>query len=150
MDEIEVYEANPLAAHEQAAARDAVARGPAPSPPQQTVPLGCLRALLTAPKTELQLSVGPAANAHQHPAGQQTRRATVQNRGNVPALFIHLDTNCAESGRCHVVDSYFTLLPGEKREVDVHRFDRTPATDATGPLRLRAQAWNSPEVSQEL
>jgi len=152
IDEIEVYEAEPLPANEVAAAEAAAVRGPVPIRLQleQNVPRGCLRPLLTAPATELELSVSPGTESDGSNSSARIHRATVRNRGKVPALFVGLDTDSAVAGQCHVADNYFTLLAGEAREVDVIFLNGRQSADAASPARLRARAWNSDEVSQPL
>ncbi len=150
MDEIEVYEALPLPTNQVAAAQAAAVRGPMPVTPEQAVPRGCLRPLLTAPAAELELSVSPGTEPDRSGSFARTCRATVRNRGKVPALFVKLDTDSADTMRCHVADSFFTLLAGGTREVDVSLFHQRQPEDRAHPVRLRARAWNSAEVSVPL
>ena len=110
----------------------------------------CLRALLTAPTTELEMSLGSPDESRANPAGDRTRRVTVHNRGKVPALFIKLDTIGSDPTHWHVADNYFTLLPGEWRELEVYLFGNSPSAETASPLQVRAKAWNSAEVFQEL
>ena len=150
IDEIEVYEAEPLPVDKVAAANAVAVRGPAPIRPEEAVPRGCLRALLRAPETQLELSVSPRTRAEPRYGFAQTFRATVRNRGNVPALFVKLDLDGFNSSPSHIADNYFTLLPGEAREVEVFGAQVGAKGNEANPSRLRAQAWNSAEISQSL
>jgi beta-mannosidase len=120
------------------------ARGPMPATPQETGSRGCLKPMLAAPGTELDLSVHPGRE------NPPSHRATVRNRGKVPALFVALDTNMTNAMACHIADNYFTLLAGETREVEVFAPPSEPSAGTDGRVRLRARAWNSIPVFQPL
>lgn len=150
IDEIEVYEADPLPANKVAEAKTLVVRGPPPPSPAQASPSGSLRALLTAPDADLKLSLGAGAKSEFGSSSAQRYRAKVENIGKVPALFVKLDTDATDARQCHVADSGFTLLPGEAREVDVFLLKDGAAANEAGPTRLRVKAWNSTEVFQSL
>ena len=119
IDEIEVYEAEPVPESQVPAVIAAAVRGKAPVTPEESVPRGILRPLLSAPKTELALEVMAGTRSDGGNAPTRTYRARVRNRGSVPALFVSVDSEPANPLACHVVDSYFTLLPGASREVEV-------------------------------
>ena len=74
---------------------------------------------------------------------------TLKNRGDVPALFVHLDLNSLDPTRWHVADNYFTVLPGESREVRVDLLDRNRSADAASPWTVAPRGWNTPEVFQD-
>jgi beta-mannosidase len=143
LDEIEVYESEPLPANQVEAAQSAAVRGPKPVAPAEAVPRGCLRPLLTAPATELELSVRPGTAIDLNSTPARVHRVSVRNQGNVPALFVHLEPNLSatEALRYHVAENAFTLLAGEAREVDVFEFAGNSRSN--GGFRLRAKAWNS-------
>ncbi len=144
LDEIEVYEADLLPAGKLTAANTSAVRGPKPVTSEPGGPRGCLRPLLTAPATELDLSVHPGSEA------TSDYRVTVRNRGQVPALFVALDTDASDPLAGHISDNYFTLLAGGTRELAVAVPEPAHATGQARPLRLRAKAWNSAEVAQPL
>ena len=150
LDEIEVYESQPVPADKLAAAQTAVLRRAPPPAPAQTAPAGGLRALLTAPQTELRLSLGRGVGTTLGGSAARRHRAAIVNVGKSPALFIQLDPDGADPRTCLVADNGFTLLPGETREVDVFLLNVGGTAPAAGPTRMRAKAWNSTEVSRPL
>jgi hypothetical protein len=147
LDEIEIYEAEPLPANEVASAQAAAVRGPMPVTLTEAVPRGCLRPLLTAPATELELSIRPGTDANLNSSSARVHRVTVRNQGNVPALFVQIDFNLtgAAAMQYHVADNGFTVLAGDSRELDVMEFLSEPRHNDF--IRLRAKAWNSRETS---
>ena len=122
----------------------------APLIPDQAVPPGCLRALLTAPATKLELSVRPEAKSGPSGSPDLVYRATVHNRGDVPALFIKFDTDGSDPSSVYMADNYFTLLAGESSEVRVVRAEQRQTSSNACTVRLHAKAWNSAEVSSPM
>jgi len=51
---------------------------------------------------------------------------------------------------CYVVDSYFTLLAGMTKEVEILLTNESGADTRIRNVRLRAKAWNSAEVAAPL
>lgn len=150
LDEIEVYEAEPVPEDAKAAAVAAAVRGAAPpSPTGPTVPRGALRPLLAAPSTLLELTLKPGEGRPSTPPDVQSCHAEVRNAGRVPALFIELGVEPAEPTRAYLSDSHFTLLPGESRAIEVWR-PGSASRDGAHRATLRAKAWNSVEVLQPL
>jgi beta-mannosidase len=147
IDEVEVYEAQPLPASQWASARAAVSRGPVPVVPGQGVPSGCLRSMLTAPLTELALAVHPENVSERANSSELTYRIAVRNRGKVPALFVKLETHAEDPKQWHFTNNYFTLLSGETQEI---KMVLENGDVAPGPVCLWAKAWNSTEASQTL
>ncbi len=149
IDEIEIYEAQPVPEGEIGGATAAVTRGPAPGRPAVAVPRGLLRPLLSAPGTQLALSVGSEIPSNHGNPSAGSCVAEVRNRGPVPALFVELSVETTAAGRWGVADNYFTLLAGETKRVQVFPPPGKSIQDLTvsRPMRLRARAWNAPEVS---
>lgn len=150
IDEIEVYETDPLAAGKIADAKAAAVRGQEPAVPDEAQSRGCLNPLLTAPATELELSIHPGSKSDSIHSSAAVHRATVRNCGKVPALFVTLDTDATTAMSWHATENYFTLLAGETREVEVLLLGEGIAASQRGPTTLRAKAWNSPEVSRSV
>lgn len=147
IDEIEVYGAEPVPEHQVPAVIAAAVRGKAPITAEESVPGGLLRPLLFAPNTELTLEVVTDKRSERGDAPTRTYQVRVQNRGSVPALFVNVDSEPASPLACEVVDSYFTLLPGASREVEVLLTNPGRADISSRVVRLRAKAWNSAEVT---
>ena len=148
IDEIEVYEAQSVPANQVATANAEAARGPAPLAAEQAVPRGCLRPMLTAPTTELELTIKAETASDRNYSSAGVCRATVRNRGSVPALFVKLDLDSADAMRGYAVDNYFTLLPDETRAVEVVLLSGNKPANLASPMRVRAKAWNSPAAAQ--
>ena len=73
-------------------------------------------ALNTLPAVDLKISATSG-----HNGDEEVTRVTVENPGKALAFFVHLKVNQSKSGEeiLPVIwqDNYFSLLPGEKREV---------------------------------
>ncbi|MEI6781230.1 MAG: sugar-binding domain-containing protein [Verrucomicrobiota bacterium] len=150
IDEIEVYEAEPVSENQVPAAIAAAVRGKAPVTPAELVPREILRPLLTAPTTELAVEVIAGKRSDGGTTSTRICRARVSNRGSVPALFVNVDSEPTNPLACHAVDSYFTLLAGASREVELILTNEAGADASSRVVRLRAKAWNSAEVTARL
>ena len=94
---------------------------------------------------EVQLQAGARTDA----AGdQQTTRVSLQNKGKSPAFFIRLKLARGAGGEevlpVFYQDNYFTLLPGEKREIDIAYRTR----DLAGAkAAVEVKGWNAAAVT---
>jgi exo-1,4-beta-D-glucosaminidase len=79
-------------------------------------------------------------------AGEEIAHLTVSNPGSSLAFFIHLQTQQGRSGRevLPVIwqDNYFSLLPGERRELT----GTYKIKDLQGVAFVAVESWNSPSI----
>ena len=81
---------------------------------------------------------------HRHDqADRRLIRATIINRGSVPALLVHLQLRKAITGErvlpVYYSDNYLSLLPGESRVIEIEA--DSAALDGSAPL-VAMDGWN--------
>jgi beta-mannosidase len=117
-----------------------------PPPPSAEMPAEALRPLLSAPATQLAITVGKGENQTLHGSPMRVHRVTVTNRGKTPALFVDVSGACPPQ-ECYVEENDFTLLPGESVQTRV--LVPSEAT-AAGAETISAKGWNTAAIAAPL
>jgi hypothetical protein len=113
------------------------------------IPPGYMNELLEAPLTRLSMSAAPGESLAWFGKPATIYRLSVRNAGKVPALFVSLNTDNADHKAIYIEDNYFTLSPGEERNVRVFIPD-AEKMNIQGNFRLSAGSWNSKTVFSSL
>lgn len=106
----------------------------APGPPRPTP----MRPLLDAPRAELAIDCEALPFTPTWGTNARRHRLHLHNPGDVPALFVALQSNTKTPG-VYFQNNRVTVAPHDTRQCDVITF-HTPTNQ---PITLRAQGWNT-------